>query len=117
MHKESITGCQINNPSSPKLWRAHVDACRKSGLSRAEYCRQHNISHHALRYWHKKHVKPGSSAVTFVPVPLTRALQFKSPQEKKSSLKVEIGNRFKVEVADDFLSTTLARVIATLEGI
>ncbi len=35
-------------------WKAHAEAQRQSGLSRAEYCRRHNLSYHALTYWVKK---------------------------------------------------------------
>ena len=32
----------------------HVNALAKSGLSRAEYCRQHNLSYHSMIYWQEK---------------------------------------------------------------
>ncbi len=37
-----------------KHWEAHLKAAAKSGLSRAEYCRRHNLSYHAMGYWHKR---------------------------------------------------------------
>ena len=99
-----------------KFWLAHVNACQKSGLSRAEYCRQHNLSHHQLRYWHQKHEQSGQSETIFAPVPLARALTSYKHREWESALRVEVGGRFKVEVADDFSPLILAQLINTLEG-
>lgn len=104
------------NAAARKIWRAHVEAWRKSGLSRAEYCRRCNISPHALRYWQKKDEKFSRTGMTFVSIPLTRAVTTSIQQKSNSSLKVEIGSRFKIEVADEFSPTTLSRLVATLEG-
>ncbi len=49
-------------------WQAHVKTLKQSGLELAEYCRQHNLSYHALSYWHRKLSGPGSSKATLVPV-------------------------------------------------
>ena len=35
---------------SRHYWQRHVRAQQESGLSRAEYCRQQNLSYHALTY-------------------------------------------------------------------
>lgn len=107
--------------SNQKFWRAHVVACQKSGLSRAEYCRQHNISHHQLRYWHKKQEQPGQTSpvqpgITFAPIALTRTVKNTCHVGWVSTLRVEVGNRFKVEVADEFSPVILARLISVLEG-
>ncbi len=115
MRSESITRRRTNF-SNQKFMRTHVDAWRKSGLSRAEYCRQRKLSHHTLRYWQKKFEQSGPVGVTFVPVPLSRAVQNNGPRERRTALKVEVGNRFRIEVADEFSTVTLARLIATLEG-
>ena len=99
-----------------KIWQAHLNGWRKSGLNRAEYCRRNNISYHALRYWQKKCERPSSSEITFVPVPFTGTVQNDVGRKRISELKVEFGNRFKIDVADDFSSATLTRLISTLEG-
>lgn len=102
--------------SNNKIWQAHINAWRKSGLSQAEYCRRNNISYHALRYWQKKCEQLSSSEITFVPVPFTGTVQNDVGRNSISGLKVEFGNRFKIHVADDFSSATLTRLISTLEG-
>ena len=41
--------------SGPKfLASPYVEALAQSGLSRREYCRQHNLSYHAATYWLRK---------------------------------------------------------------
>ena len=107
---------QRTSPSVRKIWRAHIAAWQKSGLTRAEYCRQHNLSHHSLRYWQKKDEQPSQAALTFVPVSLAISSKRVNPRECISSLKVEVGNRFRVEVTNDFSSATLIRLITTLES-
>ena len=37
-----------------RLWLAHVQAWKKSGVSQAEYCRQNGINNYQLGYWKKK---------------------------------------------------------------
>ena len=106
---------QINSITN-NIWYSHIGAWQKSGLSRAEYCRQHNLSHHALRYWQKKHENTGRAEMNLVPVPLNNILKPNVPREKNSALKVEIGCRFRIEVGDEFSTTTLVRLISTLES-
>lgn len=35
-------------------WQYHVDACDQSGLSKAQYCRDHNLTYHLFIYWSAK---------------------------------------------------------------
>ncbi len=37
-----------NQAKHQRRWQAHVNALEKSGLNRTEYCKQHNLSYHAL---------------------------------------------------------------------
>ena len=113
MHKE--TSSQENHCYNQQIWKAHVDAWRRSNLSIAEYCRRHNLSHHALRYWKKKNERADDAGVTLVPVPLPKTIHGHS-LNRQASLKVEVGNRFKIEVGDDFTATTLIRLVKTLDN-
>ena len=33
------------------FWKQHVTACSDSGLSKASYCRKHQLTYHQLIYW------------------------------------------------------------------
>jgi len=101
-----------------RQWQAHVQAFRRSGLSRAEYCRQQSISYHALTYWQRKLSRPGTgnSVSALVPVPLASNIVPHSSPPGRATLRVILPGRLSVEVGDGFSPTTLSRLLATLEG-
>jgi hypothetical protein len=101
-----------------RQWQAHVQAFRRSGLSRAEYCRRQNISYHALAYWQRKLSRPGTgrSVPALVPVPLAGNLVPHSSQLGRAALRVILPGRLSIEVGDGFSPATLSRLLATLEG-
>jgi len=101
---------------SKKIWKAHLQAWRKSGLNGMEYCRQHTLSYHAFNYWKKKYHRPAPPEISFVPVPAKQVMSTAGISSPGSTLKVEVGNRFKIEVCDGFSSQTLSNLISTLEG-
>ena len=113
MQKELSQKKQFPNK---KIWRAHLQAWRKSGLSGMEYCRQHNLSYHAFNYWKKKCHRPSPSEVSLVPVPAKRVMVAEGIGSPGSPLKVEVGSRFKIEINDGFSPRTLANVLSTLKA-
>ena len=98
-----------------KIWRAHLQAWQKSGLSGMEYCRQHNLSYHAFNYWKKK-CHHSAQEPCLVPVPVTRGMPIEESSRESSVLKIEVGNRFKIEINDGFSPRTLAKVLSTLRA-
>ena len=76
--------------SNRRQWEAHLKAAAKSGLSRAEYCRRHNLSYHAMGYWHGKLFREDSRQ-TFVPVNM--ALIRREDSRDESGLKADGGRR------------------------
>lgn len=98
--------------SNKKAWQAHLKAWEKSGcLSGKEYCRQRGLSYYAFAYWKKKLGNGQSSALELVPV-----LNAFPRGDTDSTLKIEVGSRYKIEVPDGFTPRTLAGIIVTLEG-
>lgn len=70
-----------NHPTNSRFWKAHVDAQVKSGLSRAEYCRQHELSYHTLTYWHRKlRQHDFSTSPQLVPIPEKTIQSMLAPQ-------------------------------------
>jgi transposase len=94
-------------------WETHLKAAARSGLNRAEYCRQHKLSYHALSYWHKR-LSSENSAQTFVPVKM--ALIRNETHRDESSLRVILPGKFSVAVGDDFSAATLDRLLTVLES-
>lgn len=37
-----------------EFWQEHVNACSSSGLSKARYCRENNLTYHLFIYWASK---------------------------------------------------------------
>lgn len=111
MHKKNP---YTTKSSNSRPWRVHLRVWQKSGLSRAEYCRQQNLSYHAFKYWEKKLIGKKSSKPAFISVPALRIEQSSLGRDKIAKLKVDLGGRYRIEVHDDFSSVTLSRLISTL---
>ncbi len=105
--------CPVNNR---RQWLAHVEAQKKSGLNRTEYCKQYNLSYHAMTYWtHKGHSSPATKT-TLVPVRVKRdSLQYSS-RCLHPTLQIKLSGGISVEVGDDFSVSTLSRLLNTLEA-
>lgn len=50
-------------------WQHHVDAFHQSGLSKAQYCRDHDLTYHLFIYWSAKlnDVVPDTAAASKAP--------------------------------------------------
>ena len=100
-----------------RQWQAHVQAFRRSGLSRAEYCRQYKLSYHALTYWHRKIAGISQEKqFTLVPIPFQQPLEQKNRGTGRAALRVIMPGRFSVDVGDDFSPAVLQRLLSILDG-
>ena len=93
-----------------RKWREHVRAWRKSGLSQAEYCRQHGLMPHDFSWWKGEIARRDSRAPAFVPV------QVALPQTAPYAFELELSGgrvlRFDAGVDPMALNT----VVRVLEG-
>ena len=96
-------------------WQAHISAQRKSGLSRAAYCKEHNLSYHAATYWSRKFSLPEQEQTNLVPVRFFSNIEINPGQNARSGLKVILPNKIAIEVGDDFSPVTLKKLLTTLE--
>jgi len=106
---------QKNQSRIQRHWEAHLTAQKQSGLSRAEYCRQHQLSYDASTYWNQKLSKPINKGTTLVPVAFKPNTIKSSVSEVEATLKVVLPDKIAIEVSDDFSPATLTRLLATLE--
>ena len=114
MNPEAKQPAQSRNQSR---WRAHVARQDKSGLNRAEYCRQHSLSYHALTYWSRKLSKPvRPSERSLVPVTLRSSIQQTTQQLPSASLKIVLPGQATIEIGDDFLPATLNKLLDTFKA-
>ena len=95
-------------------WQAHIRKQQESGLSRAEYCRQHHLSYHALTYWGHKLSRSFQKPGVLVPVPMQK---IQAPAtEQGAGIKILLGSGLAIEVSENFSPLALTLVISVLEG-
>jgi len=107
---------QSHTSVSGRKWQVHVQALERSGMSRAEYCRQHDLSYHALTYWQRKlHHAEQPPVLVQIPTgqPMTR-----NPvrQQKNSGVSIQVNNRMRIELTEQFSPAALDKVLGVLEG-
>lgn len=44
----------MENQNLAKKWKQIIESCEISSLSKAEYCRQHQLAYHQYMYWQKQ---------------------------------------------------------------
>jgi len=101
-------------PDRRRYWQAHIKALTESGLSRAEYCRQHKLSYHALIYWQRKFARKGQPSMTLIPVALPKVAARTCDQTGDAGLKILLPGQRAIAVADHFSPTTLVRLLNLL---
>ena len=104
-----------NQARHQRRWQAHVNAAEKSGLSRAEYCRQYNLSYHTMTYWKRKFSRSNNCHATLVPVTLPSALMRNGGQHNQPELQIILPGKMSVAVGDNFSPATLSRLLTMLE--
>jgi hypothetical protein len=107
-----------DDEANRRFWPVHMKALRKSGYSRAEYCRLNKLSYHALAYWQKRigpEVEP-EMINSIIPVAQIPARQLPLQATTAPSFTVDLKGRFKIKVAENFSSSMLIRLINTLEA-
>lgn len=108
--------CQLKQSTNEQHWRAHVKAQKKSGLNRTEYCKQYNLSYHAMTYWSRKRRTAVKNKTALIPVPLKRSPQLFSSNKEHATLRVNLSRNISIEVGGNFSSGTLTRLLDVLEA-
>lgn len=106
---------QKNRHRKERHWQAHISAQRKSGLSRAAYCKEHNLSYHAATYWSRKLSKPMQKQTNLVPVKFPSNIEINPAQTARPDFKVILANKIAIEIGDDFSPATLTKLLAVLK--
>ena len=104
---------QQTQPNRPRYWQAHINALSGSGLNRAEYCRQHKLSYHALVYWQRKFTRK-DKRMTLVPVALPTVPVRSGGQPGDAGLKILLPGQIAIAVAEHFSPTTLVELLKIL---
>ena len=103
-----------SNKAGAAFWKAHVKALQCSGLNRAEYCRRHNLSYHALTYWYEKLKDRESASESSTIVPVISVQQMACPSYPP--IRIRFKQQFTIEIDEGFDEVLLRKIITALEG-
>ncbi len=95
--------------SRREFWGNHIAACEVSGVSIAQYCREHGLSYAGYQWW-KSELKRRKIPVVFTEVRMPPAVD-----AVEGAIEVVLGGSRVVRVRSGFDETTLARVLAVVE--
>lgn len=91
-----------------RFWEGHVHGWRSSGLTQAAYCREHGLRIKSFGYWKRK-LTACAAPLTLVEVPVSAAI-FPFPKP----IRLNIGEKYRIEIERGFDSETLRRLIGVL---
>jgi hypothetical protein len=94
-----------------RQFEEHVRRWRSSGLTQAEYCRRNDLKWSTFNYWRKRLATSAAVTLVQVPVGFNRNGSGYHPCQE---LTLVLGDRYKVEIGDNFNPCTLARLVDTL---
>ena len=102
---------------SKAFWKKHVSLWEQSGLSQAEYCRQHNLLATTFSNWKYKFMKQ-SEPLELVPVPIQLPLSQSDRDKYKycSGFYFSIGSR-RLEIEKDFDPIVFTNILKCLEQV
>jgi len=110
------SGRFYNRVEKRRIWSKHIEDWRESGKSQAQYCREQGLSAKLFYYWKNKNNGNSSDVgVKLVPVDMPR-IKYHFSEEVESPL-VLVVRQYRVEVGERFDSSTLARLLNTLDRI
>jgi hypothetical protein len=88
-------------------WGNRLKEWKVSGLTQVEYCRRNSLKVSNFYYWNRKISGRKQTVPSFVQVPI-------SPQNRFWSIRIEIENRFSVEVGHGYDPAALEHIIGLL---
>ena len=92
-----------------EYWRRHIDGCRESGLSYAEYARGHDLKESAFSYWRRRLSDSSGEKSGFV--------ELKVSTRKTEGVEIVLRNQIRISVGTDFDEAVLRKLIGVLESI
>lgn len=94
-----------------RIWEDRIRDWRASGLSQAEYQRQHNLPKWQFVYWKKKFDRPTvSGEMAIVPIPLPAA-------STTTPLNLIVNDRYRIEVSEGFQPAVLEQVLEVVNRV
>ena len=95
-----------------RYWQDHIGRWRSSGMTQKDYCQKNGLKWSTFHYWRKR-LQELSAPVSLIQLALGPG-QGSQVVQDWPGLVLVIGNRYKVQVGDEFNPATLARLVQTL---
>ena len=91
------------------IWKEHARRQRESGLSRAAYCRKHQLSYDQFGYWLQKWRQQtiSSQPVELLPVYINESLEMNSKSQSKTICTLAFKNGHALNIYDKSVLTML----------
>lgn len=102
---------EVQYHDKQSLWEPHIRGWKESGISQADYCRDHGLNIRVFGYWKRKLCRK-SPEPGFVPVLIKPAGTVASRSD--ASLRLIIREDMCVEIGDRFNPDTLRRLLSTV---
>jgi hypothetical protein len=114
MHNQSTA----SSPTTKQdYWQEHIASWKTSGLTQKEYCRANSLSVQSFGYWKRKDDTRPHGQTRFFPLAVSPPL-LESKTSSSSRLDIKLrGDRFRIEIKDDFSPMLLQKLIVALEQL
>lgn len=107
---------EAENEKHREEWRNRVKDWERSGLSQAEYCRQHKLKASQFLYWKKRIAGKLTPTASFVQIPVHKT-PILSSLHRNSPIRIKIENRYCVEVDKGFDPESLEYVLEVISRL
>ena len=98
-------------------WQKHIKGWQHCNLSQRGYCQEHGLSLSSFGYWHRKLKISRAKQPEFHPLAVPASINVSSTKNG-SGLRLHLnGDKYCIEVGNDFSSATLKKIIASIEGM
>ena len=97
-----------------QFWSAHIETWKKSGQSKAEYCRCHNLKSYQLSYWVNRKPSRVNSLPALIEIPLKE-----SRPKIVSGSGLQLVTRFgeQININDNFSVESFEQVMLVLRRL
>ncbi len=96
------------------FWQHHINQSQQSGVSQRRYCQVNELALSTFGYWKRKIGREPEAPIQFYPLVLPND----SSESDHSGLTLHLKpKRFRIEIAKSFSSSTLEKLIKTLEQL
>ncbi len=97
------------------LWQERIENWKNSGLTQKQFCKEHQLKKSTFLYWHLKFNRE-KRVRNLLPVTITSDNNPPSSLLGSSGVSFCVNQRYTIQLAEQFNSQTLAKLIDFLEA-